>query len=113
VGVGVVEAVHREGDKMNTLEKWKNMLSNTTTGADIVETLSADHSLLPQHISPSVEGETCIVYVFINRKMIIEPYDDGDIALIITDEIKRETIYREDIQNMDFAAAVNAFCCIS
>jgi hypothetical protein len=73
---------------------------------DIISNLYCQYALTPKSITASVEGGTCITYGGHGRSLIIESYDDLDVALIVTDNICKETVYNEDVEGMYFSQAV-------
>jgi hypothetical protein len=79
----------------------------------VCETLFKDYFLMPDAIRPTVEEGIFLSYDrvtdVINKSMKIEVYNTMEIALIVCDNIKKKTIYNEDIEGMDFSRAISIF----
>lgn len=79
----------------------------------LIKKLFAEYQLIPSNILPSIEEGIGIRYdnsaAWEDRSMLIEVYNDLDIALIVTDNIGKETIYREDVREMNFNHAVEVY----
>jgi hypothetical protein len=82
-------------------------------GFKVCEKLFNDYSLIPATIRPTIEEGIYLSYDRItdnlDRTMIIEVYNTMEIALIVCDNGKKETIYIEDVKGMDFSRAVSVF----
>jgi hypothetical protein len=79
----------------------------------LLEQLERDYHLIPDSIAASIEEGICITYDRISARedhsLIIEIYNDLTMALIVTDNQAKKTIYREDVQGMDVSRAVEIF----
>jgi hypothetical protein len=79
----------------------------------VLEKLLKEHQLIPISIAASIEEGICITYNHVSgwqdKSLIIEVYNDLNIALIVTDNKKKEIIYGQDIHDGDFEAAVEAY----
>ena len=84
-----------------------------TLSLDLLKKLSDNYQLAPSRIVASIEEGVCITYdqvtAWDDRSMIIEVYNDTSVALIITDNAVKKTVYREDVQRMDLSNAVEVF----
>ena len=84
-----------------------------TLSLDLLKKLSDNYQLVPSRIVASIEGGVFITYdqvtAWDDRSMIIEVYNDTGVALIVTDNIAKKTVYREDVQRMDLSNAVEIF----
>lgn len=65
--------------------------------------------LLPSRIAPTKEDGVYIAYDREEMSLIIEAYNDGDIALIVCNDQRKTVIYSEDVENMNFEKAINIF----
>ena len=89
-----------------------NMAAKTQCFSAIKE-LHIQYQLAPSSILASVEEGLCVKYdmatAWVDRSMVIEFYNDLDIALIVTDNERKEVVYREDVREMNFDHAVEAY----
>lgn len=78
-----------------------------------ITVLFHEYQLVPSSIVDSVEEGICVRYdgatAWEDRSMVIEYYNDLEIALIILDNSQKEVIYREDVREMNFAHAVKIY----
>lgn len=79
----------------------------------IIQKLLEEYQLIPISIAASIEEGICITYNNVtgwqDKSLIIEVYNDLEIALIVTDNKKKKTIYGADVRNSDFETAVEIY----
>lgn len=63
--------------------------------------------MLPDQIAPSKENGVFFMYRYGHRNSIIESYNDGKVAALVVDEVKSETVYSEDIKDLDLKNCFN------
>jgi hypothetical protein len=65
--------------------------------------------LLPLIIAPTKEEGIFLKYTARNKTLIIEAYNDGDIAAVVSDEDQKIILYSEDIKNFNFENTMAEF----
>jgi hypothetical protein len=80
---------------------------------ELLKKLWSYHQILPTGIAASIEEGICLTYdrvdAWEDHSLIIEVYNDLSIALIVTDNNAKKTIYREDAKGTDLNHAVEIF----
>jgi len=85
---------------------------------DLINKFYEENGLSPSsvgtfNIGDDKEGGFCLTYNYktdqVDRSLIIEVYDDGDVAVIVIDNLIKTTIYNEDIIEMNFEKAIFQF----
>lgn len=74
----------------------------------ICKHLKEKYNLIPSAVTPSVEADVCIFYK--NHRngysLIIEAYNDGDIAGIVNDDRNKRIIFAEEVNDFNFSKLV-------
>lgn len=63
--------------------------------------------MIPDQIAPTKENGVFFKYLYGPRQLIIEAYNDGEVAAIVVDDTKKDTIHSEDIRDFNFFTCLN------
>ena len=55
------------------------------------------YGVLPLNYAATKENGVFFIYHIKEYSLIVETYNDGEIALLVNDEVKKEVVYNEDI----------------
>jgi len=90
----------------------KPNLASKQKALKVVENIFEKFDLIPHRIAPTIEEGVYLSYEITkearNLTLIIEVYNNLDIALIVSDKLNKEIIYSEDITELDFNNAIKA-----
>jgi hypothetical protein len=75
----------------------------------ICHRLYDSHQIIPKVVASTKEDGIYLRFEDENKSFIIEAYNDGDIGSLVSDDVKKETIFNEEIVDLNFGNSLKVF----
>jgi len=68
-----------------------------------------NHKIIPKIVACTKENGIYLRFEDGDKSLIIEAYNDGEVGVLVTDDVKKETLFNEDIVNFNFDNSLKIF----
>jgi hypothetical protein len=75
----------------------------------ICHTLYNNHKIIPKIVASTKENGIYLRFENGDKSFIIETYNDGDIGALVSDDAKKETLFNEEIVDLNFDNSLKVF----